>query len=159
MKMKNSTSSSSSVANGNNKITSPTTSTLIGVVVAIAIFTIIFISSSSLFLSNDIMAFAFDVVKDDSIQVNGNARFPAGGSTIMGYWIQQIGKNCDPTQSPTTVNINVPSSEVSATPNSLTFGTCSKPQSVTFTSSKPGTYSITATAPVGYKTSSAAFTL
>jgi hypothetical protein len=114
---------------------------------------------SSFFLSNNVMAFAFDNTKDDSIQVSGNPKFSAGGSTVMNYWIEQIGNDCDVNQNPITLNVNVASSEVTASPGSLTFEACSKPQSVTFTSSKTGIYSVTVTAPPGYKTTLAAFML
>jgi hypothetical protein len=92
-----------------------------------------------------------DNLKDDVV-VGGNDTFTAGGSTTINYWIQDTGGTCDAADgSKATVTINVPAG-VTANPASLLFSACNtvnqgtpnNTQSVTFTSSTAGTYSITA---------------
>jgi hypothetical protein len=97
-------------------------------------------------------AFA-DNLKDD-VTAGGNDTFTAGGSTIVNYWIQATGSGntCDASDgSSATVTINVPAG-VTASPSSLIFSACNtsnegnpnNTKSVTFSSTTPGNYSITA---------------
>jgi hypothetical protein len=115
------------------------------------------------------MAYA-DNLKNDVV-IGGNDTITAGGSTSIDYWIQATGGTCDAADgSSATVSIVVPSG-VTASPSSLTFSQCNtsgneanpnNTQSVTFSSSTPGDYSITATVTDSsgtYNPSPAAFTL
>jgi HYR domain-containing protein len=138
---------------------------LITIVTAIVLIIIFTISMTLLanFIFMNAFAFSSDDVpgtKNDLIKVSGSPTIYTGGSTVMNYWVQQVGKTCDAERSAVTVSMNIPSSSgITATPGSLTFGSCSEPQSVTFGSLKPGAYSISVSAPTGYRTNLAAFTL
>jgi HYR domain len=98
---------------------------------------------------------------DDLVLASGNNRFYAGGSTTVNYWIKKIGKDCDlQRQIPVKVTINTTPSGVTASPKSLLFRECDKPQLVTFRSSAPNTYSANIVSiPSNYKTNQAAFLL
>jgi hypothetical protein len=112
-----------------------------------------------------------DNVKND-VAAGGNDTITAGGSTTVRYWIQATpAGDCDAADdSSATVTINVPSGVV-ATPSSLTFTQCNSSgnegapnntQSVSFSSSTPGDYSITvsvADSNGSYNESPAAFIL
>jgi PKD repeat protein len=110
-----------------------------------------------------------DNLKNDVV-VGGNDTITAGGSTTINYWIQPTGGSCDAADgSSATVTINVPSG-VTVSPSSLIFSTCNtssegnpnNTQSVTFSSSTPGDYSITASvsdSSGSYNTSPANFML
>jgi hypothetical protein len=112
-----------------------------------------------------------DNLKNDVV-AGGNDTFLAGSSTTIDYWIQATpAGNCDAVAgSAATVSINVPAG-VTATPASVVFTACNtsgneanpnNTQAVTFSSSTPGDYSITAsvTDPAGtYNTTPANFTL
>ena len=92
-----------------------------------------------------------DNLKDDANSA-GNNTITAGGSTVIKYWIQAQG-TCDAADgSSATVTINLPAG-VTASPSILTFTQCNtsgnegspnNTQNVTFSSSTPGDYSITA---------------
>ncbi|HZI70050.1 MAG TPA: HYR domain-containing protein, partial [Nitrososphaeraceae archaeon] len=98
---------------------------------------------------------------DDLVLASGNNRFYAGGSTTVNYWIKKIGKDCDlQREIPVKVTINTTPSGVTASPKSLLFRECDKPQPVTFRSSAPNTYSANIVSiPSNYKTNQAAFLL
>ena len=115
-----------------------------------------------------------DNLRDDVV-VGGNDTITAGGSTTIKYWIQSTGSGtgpggCDAADgSSATVTINAPSG-VSATPSSLTFSACNtsneanpnNTQSVVFSSSTAGNYSISVSvtdATGTYNTDNALFTL
>jgi hypothetical protein len=94
-----------------------------------------------------VLAYGDNVVNDVAANP-GSDTFTAGGSTSVGYKIVanngdgQTGCNAaDSTAA--TVTINAPAG-VTASPSSLTFTACNVFQSVTFSSSTPGDYSITA---------------
>lgn len=115
------------------------------------------------------VAFADNVQND--VVVGGNDTFTLGGSTTVNYRISATGAGNDGQSgcnaadgSAATVTINVPPN-VTATPSSLAFTDCgvANAQSVVFTASAAGNYSITvsvADSGTGtYTTNQAAFTL
>jgi hypothetical protein len=96
------------------------------------------------------MAVFADNVQNDIVTGDGRDTITAGGSTTVGYWIhvssggndKQSGCNAaDGT--PAVVTINAPAG-VSASTTSLTFAACGQEasQSVTYSSSTPGSYEI-----------------
>ncbi|NPV67598.1 MAG: hypothetical protein HPY64_10675 [Anaerolineae bacterium] len=107
-----------------------------------------------------------DNVQNDVV-AGGNDTFTLGSSTSVNYKITansgdgQAGCNAADT-SPATVTINIPPG-VTATPGSLTFTSCGNWQSVVFTASAVGDYSITVSVsdsgPGTYNTNPATFTL
>jgi Thrombospondin type 3 repeat len=111
------------------------------------------------------VAYADNVQND--VTVGGNDTFVAGNSTTVNYRIAanngdgQTGCNAaDAT--PATVTINKPAA-VTASPPSVQFTSCGTNQPVVFSSSTPGSYSITVSVSDGgagtYNVNPAAFTL
>jgi HYR domain-containing protein len=111
-----------------------------------------------------------DVVQND-IASSGSTTIVAGGSTSIGYTINENAQNKDDSQdgcnaadgSPATLTVSVPAA-VTVTPRSQVFTTCKTNQSFEFTSSTPGTYTVTVSVADSntlgfYNTSKAAFTL
>jgi hypothetical protein len=103
-----------------------------------------------------------DVVMGDHLD-----DFVAGGSTTISYKVVGTGgdgqSGCNASDgSDAIVTVNVPAA-VTATPASLTFTTCNTPQAVTFSSSTPGSYTITVsvsdTGAGTYSAGAATFTL
>jgi hypothetical protein len=95
------------------------------------------------------------------------ATITAGGSVTVNYKIVATGGDGQPgcnaaDGTPATVTPNVPSG-VTKSPDSLTFTACGVNQPVVFSSSTPGTYTITVsvsdTGPGSYNTAPATFTL
>jgi hypothetical protein len=113
-----------------------------------------------------------DNIKNDVV-AGGNDTFIAGGSTTIDYWIQATpAGDCDAANgSSATVSINISPAGATATPSSRVFTQCNtsgsegspnNTQSVTFTSSAAGDYSVTVsvTDTAGsYNSAPAAFTL
>jgi len=110
-------------------------------------------------------ALADNVVNDVTVQVT----ITSGNSAVVNYWLVATNNDgrtgCNATSfQPVTVTINKPS-QVSASAGSLSFTSCGtgSAQAVTFSSSTPGSYTITASASGGaggsFNTSPATFTL
>lgn len=111
------------------------------------------------------IAIADNVVND--VTIEGIDTFTAGGSTTVGYKIVDTNgdgqKECNASDStPATVTIIAPT-QVTASPNSLTFTECKVTQNVTFSSNTPGNYPITVSVsdsgPGSYHITPAEFTL
>jgi hypothetical protein len=125
---------------------------------ALVFGTLVALSATSIVLADNVQ---------NDVVAGGNDTITAGGSTTVNYRITanngdgQTGCNAADL-SPATVTINAPSN-VSATPDSLTFASCGTDQSVVFSSSVVGDHEITAsvsdTGSGTYNTNPAKFTL
>ena len=99
------------------------------------------------------------IVAENGVGHGGVRTIEPGGTASIPYYLQSTGRDCDATAAtPKTFTIVTPAG-VTASPSSLEFTECDARQSVAFSSSTRGTYSIDHSDPDGVNTQGANFKL